>query len=330
MRAVVVDAYGPIETTRYGEFPDPVPKPDELLVEVRATAANLVDIIQITGAYQFRPPVPFVPGKGPAGVVRAAGAATTGFAAGDRVLAMAELGGFAASIAVPANICYRLPDAMSFVDAASMALVYDTAWFALRERGRVKEGETVLVLGATGGVGLAAVALAKAFGCRVLAAAANPAKFDLARAAGADSIVDLSRPDLNETLREKVFAETGGRGADVVVDPVGGDIFDAAIRAVAWRGRLVVVGFAAGRIPTLRANYLLVKNIEVSGLQISDYRRRMPGMAADCFREIFALYEAGKIRALPTATLPIARYLEALVALRDRTVRGRIVLTQGG
>ncbi len=330
MRAVVVDAYGPFENTRYGEFPDPVAGPGELLVEVRATAANLVDIIQIEGGYQFRPNLPFVPGKGPAGVVRAVGTNVTGFAAGDRILAMAELGGFAELAAVPARQCYRLPDALSFVDAASMALIYDTAWFALRERGRVQPGETVLVLGATGGVGLAAVQLAKALGARVLAAAANPAKFELAMEAGADAIVDLSRPDLNESLRAQVFAETDGRGADVVIDPLGGDIFDAAIRAVAWRGRLVVVGFAAGRIPTLRANYLLVKNIEVSGLQISDYRRRLPDMAAECFRELFALTTAGKIGPPPTATLPIARYQEALTALRDRTARGRIVLTQGG
>ena len=330
MRAVVVDAYGPFENTRYGEFPDPVARPGELLVEVRATAANFVDIILIEGGYQFRPNLPFVPGKGPAGVVRAVGTNVTGFAAGDRILAMAELGGFAELAAVPSRQCYGLPDALSFVDAASMALIYDTAWFALRERGRVQPGETVLVLGATGGVGLAAVQLAKALGARVLAAAANPAKFDLATEAGADAIVDLSRPDLNESLRAQVFAETDGRGADVVIDPLGGDIFDAAIRAVAWRGRLVVVGFAAGRIPTLRANYLLVKNIEVSGLQISDYRRRLPDMAAECFRELFALTTAGKIGPPPTATLPIARYQEALTALRDRTARGRIVLTQGG
>jgi NADPH:quinone reductase len=329
MRAVVVDVYGPFENTRYGDFPDPVAGPGDLLVEVRATAANLVDIIQIEGGYQFRPAVPFVPGKGPAGVVRAIGANATGFAPGDRVLAMCELGGYAELAAVPASQCYRLPETLSFVDAASMALVYDTAWFALRERGRLRPGETVLVLGATGGVGLAVVRLAKAIGARVLAAAANPAKFDLARDAGADAIVDLSRPDLNESLRAQVFAETEGQGADVVIDPVGGDIFDAAIRAVAWRGRLVVVGFAAGRIPTLRANYLLVKNIEVSGLQISDYRRRMPALAAECFREIFALYEAGRIGPLPTTTLPVERYVEALTALRNRTVRGRIVLTQG-
>ncbi len=328
MKAVVVETYGAIEDTRYGAFPDPVAGPGELLIEVRATAANLVDTIQIAGAYQFRPKVPFVPGKGPAGVVRAVGAGVAEFAPGDRVLAMAELGGFAELIAVPAKICYRMPGELSFVDAASMALVCDTAWFALRERGRLQPGETVLVLGATGGVGLAAIQLAKAFGARVLAAAVNPAKFDLARDAGADAIVDLSQPDLSESLRAQVFAETGGHGADVVIDPLGGDVFDAAIRAVAWRGRLVFVGFAAGRIPTLRANYLLVKNIEVSGLQISDYRRRMPDLAADCFREIFALYEAGKLRPLPTETLPIARYAEALIALRDRRVRGRIVLTQ--
>ena len=331
MRAVVVDAFGPFENAAIREVPDPVPGPADLLVEVHATAANFVDILLMGGQHQSKPGLPFIPGKGPAGTVRAVGAEVSGFAVGDRVVAMCEPGGgFAERICVPATQCHRIPSSMPFADAASMALVYDTAWFAFRERGRYADGETVLVLGATGGVGLAAVQLAKALGAKVLAGVASPAKAGMARDAGADTIVDLARDDIHDSLREQVYAATGGRGADIVIDPLGDAIFDAAIRAVAWRGRLVVVGFAAGRIPTIRANYLLVRNIDVSGLQIGDYRKRRPDLTARCFEEIYALYEAGRITALPTSTLPIEKFADALAAIRDRSARGRIVLTQDG
>lgn len=329
MRAVVIDEFGPPEAGRLAEVPDPNPGSGEVLIEIHATAANYVDNLLIGGKHQVRPELPFIPGKGPAGVVRAVGDGVFGLRPGDRVLGMCEPGGgYAELIAVPAGQCHRLPDAMPFADAASMALVYDTAWFSLRERGRYSGGETVLVLGGSGGVGLAAIQLAHALGGRVLAGVANPDKFDLAREAGADAIIELDRPDLRDSLREQVAAATGGAGADIVIDPLGGDIFDAAIRALAWRGRLVVIGFAAGRIPTIRANYLLVKNIEVSGLQIGDYRKRRPDLTAACFEELFALYQEGRIRPLPTTTLPIADWQAALRAIRERTARGRIVLLQ--
>ncbi len=329
MRAVVVDAFGPIENAAIREVPDPVPGPADLLVEVHATAANYVDILLMGGRHQSKPGLPFIPGKGPAGIVRSAGAEVAGFAAGDRVVAMCEpAGGFAELISVPAAQCHRIPASMPFEDAASMALVYDTAWFSLRERGRYAEGETVLVLGATGGVGLAAVQLAKALGAKVLAGVATASKAGMVREAGADAIVDLAREDIHDSLREQVHDATGGRGADIVIDPLGDAIFDAAIRALAWCGRLVVVGFAAGRIPTIRANYLLVRNIDVSGLQIGDYRKRRPDLTARCFEEIYALYEAGRIAPLPTTVLPLERFADALAAIRDRTARGRIVLTQ--
>ena len=237
-------------------------------------------------------------------------------------------GGYAELIALPARQCYRLPDAMGLVDAASMALVYDTAWFSVRERGRYRPGETVLVLGATGGVGLATIQLAKALGARVLAGVSNPDKAGLALAAGADAIIDLARPGLRDDLRDQVLAATGGHGADIVVAPLGGDIFDAAIRTLAWCGRLVVVGFAAGRIATLKTNYLLVKNIDVCGLQIGDYRKRAPNLCADCFDELFALYVGGAIKPLPTTTMAIENFEDALRAVRDRTAYGRIVLCQ--
>jgi NADPH2:quinone reductase len=308
-------------------MPDPVPGPDQVLINIEATAANFVDLLVIGGKYQFLPPRPFVPGKLPAGTVAAIGADVQGLRVGDRVLSLAEEGGYAEKVAVPAKQCHRLPDAMSFVEAAAMALVYDTAWFALRDRARLQPGETVLVLGATGGVGLAALQLAKAFGATVLAGISTAAKADLVLQSGADAVIDLSRSNLHDSLREQVQAVTEGRGADVILDPLGGDIFDAAIRALAWRGRLVVIGFAAGRIPTIKANYLLLKNIEVSGLQVSDYRKRKPEQMAECLREVFALYEAGRIKPAPTATYPLAQVQDALREISDRKVRGRVVVT---
>jgi NADPH2:quinone reductase len=329
MRAVVVHDFGPIETVAIGEFPTPVAGPHEVLVEIHATAANFVDLLVIGGQYQFLPDPPFVPGKLPAGVVVAIGPEVRSLKPGDRVLTMAEQGGYAEFIAVPETQCFRLPDRMSFVDAAAMALAYDTAWFALRDRGRYQSGDSVLVLGATGGVGLAAVQLAKAMGAKVLAGVSSWDKADMVREAGADVVIDLSPADLRDSLRAQVHEVTKGRGADIVLDPLGGDIFDAAIRAVAWRGRLVVIGFAAGRIPNIRVNYLLLKNIEVTGLQISDYRRRMPGQMAACFAELFTLYDAGKIRPAPAAVVPIEAFATALADIRDRRTRGRIVLSLG-
>ena len=329
MRAVVVHEFGPFEDLKVEEFPKPAPGPNEVLLEVHATAANFVDLLMIGGQYQFLPDPPFVPGKLPAGVVAEVGAAVKERKVGDRVLAMAEQGGYGEFVAIPASQCFKLPDKMPFVDAAAMAMAYDTSWFALRDRARYQIGDTVLVLGATGSVGLAAVQLAKTMGAKVLAGVSSWDKADIARQAGADVVSDLSRSNLHDTLREQVHEVTNNRGADIILDPLGADIFDAAIRALAWRGRYVVIGFAAGRIPTVRANYVLVKNIEVTGLQISDYRRRMPGQMAACFQEIFGLYEAGKIKPAPTTILPIARFASALADIRDRRTRGRIVLSQG-
>ncbi len=329
MRAVVVDEFGPFEQAAIRETPDPAPGRGEILVEVHATAANYVDILLIGGKHQSRPPLPFITGKGPAGIVRAVGSEATGFSIGDRVTAMCEPGGgYAEMVAVPAAQVHRLPPSMPFRDAASMALVYDTAWFSLLERGRYRRGETVLVLGASGGVGLAAIGLAKALGAHVLAGVSNRAKSGLALDAGADAIIDTGRADLHDSLREQVYALTDGQGADIIIDPLGDVFFDAAIRALAWCGRLVVIGFAAGRIPLVKANYLLVRNIDVCGLQIGDYRRRRPDLTAKCFDQLHSLYASGDIKPSPTTILPIAQFADALRTIRDRTARGRIVLGQ--
>ncbi|MGQ7791364.1 NADPH:quinone oxidoreductase family protein [Faunimonas sp. B44] len=330
MRAAFVREFGGPETLTVEDAPDPTPGADEVVVDIMATAANFVDLLVIGGKYQFLPPRPFIPGKLPTGVVAAVGANVRDWKVGDRVQTLAEQGGYATKVSVPAKDCIRLPDRMSFVEAAAMALAYDTAWFALMERARAKAGEILLVLGASGGVGLAAVQLGKAYGLRVLAGISNPAKRDLVLSAGADAIVDLSAPNLRDDLRKQVHALTGDRGADIVLDPLGDEIFDAAIRAVAWRGRLVVIGFAAGRIPTLKVNYVLLKNIEVSGLQVSDYRKRMPELMRHCYSEIFRLYDEGRLSAPPTTTLALERSAEGLAMLRDRSAAGRVVLLPAG
>ena len=327
MRAVSIKEFTQPDQIEVEEIPDPVPGADEVLVEIRATAANFVDLLVITGKYQFLPPRPFVPGKLPTGVVTTVGSRVSKLKAGDRVLTLAETGGYAEKVAVPEKDCFVLPSALSFVDAASMALAFDTAWFALCERGRAKAGETVLVLGATGAVGLAAVQLAKAYGLRVLAGIAGRTREALVLDAGADHVIDLSAPDLRDSLREQVRQATGGNGADIVLDQLGGDFFDAAVRAVAWRGRVVVVGFAAGRIPTLKMNYVLLKNMEVSGMQVSDYRKRAPGEMAHCISEIFRLYSEGKVRPIPSVTYPLSDAAKALLALSTRSHKARIILT---
>jgi len=326
MRAVVVKEFGPILSHALDVLPDAAPNQGEVLVTIKATAVNYVDSLVVTGKYQFLPERPFVPGKLPAGVVSELGAGVTHLEVGDRVLALAEQGGYAERIVVDARQCFELPPTMSFVDAASMALVYDTSWFALRERARLCEGESVLVLGSTGGVGFACVQLAKTLGAKVLAGVSNAAKSPLAFAAGADAIIDLSKDNLRDSLRVQVLQNNNDSGVDIVIDPIGGDAFEAALRALAWRGRLVVIGFASGRIPSIKANYLLVKNIEVSGLQVSDYRKRAPDLMNQCMREIFALFEAGKLKPAPVVIRRLEDFAQALQDVVDRRINGRIVL----
>ncbi|WP_158969460.1 NADPH:quinone oxidoreductase family protein [Chachezhania sediminis] len=325
-KAVVIDDFGPIEAADFRDVTLAEPGAGELLIEVDFVPANFVDTLVFTGKYQFLPERPFTPGKGPAGTVLAVGPDVTDFAPGDRVLAMAESGGYAGAAIVPAITAYKLPDGVSCEDAAVLSLAFDTAWVSLFERGRLADGETVLVLGATGAVGNAAIQLARARGVKVLAAVSSPDRAAEVMEAGANGIVDLSQPDLRNSFREQVFAQTGGKGADVVIDPVGGDVFDAALRTVAWRGRVVVVGFAAGRIPEVKANYLMLKNMEVSGIQVSDYRKRMPELMQDAFTEILSLAAEGRIKAGSRVHYPLKDWATALDDLLSRKARGRVLL----
>lgn len=329
MLGLALKKLGAFEELQLGEVPDPILGANDVLVEVQATSVNFADTLLIGGGYQFKPNFPFIPGKCPAGVVREIGPKVKNFKLGDRVLTLAEIGGFGQFVAVNASQCFLLPPSMSCIDAASMASVFDTAWIALRERARMKAGETLLVLGGSSGIGLAATQLAKAMGGVVLSAIANPSKSQLVIAAGADVVIDCLENNLNPGLREHIFAATEGNGVNVAIDMLGGDAFDAAIRTIAWDGRIVIVGFASGRIPSIKANYLLLKNIAVSGMQISDYHRRRPEITAQCWQDIFSLYTANRIRPLNTVVWPLSRCVDALVSLQTRSAPGRIVLQQG-
>ena len=219
---------------------------------------------------------------------------------------------------------------MSFTDAAAITLSYDTAWFALRERGRLQAGESVLVLGASGAVGRASIQIAKSMGARVFAGLSDPKKLEASRDHSLEGVIDLSRPDLYNSLREQVYAQNNGVGVDLVIDPVGGDAFDAALRALAWCGRIVIVGFASGRISLIKANYLLLKNIEASGLQISDYRKKKPELMVKCINDIFQLYDDGKLRVPATTTYKLDQFKTAMQEIENRTAPNRLVLLPNG
>ena len=326
MRALVVREFGPPESIRVEDFPAPKPGDDDVLVDVHAAGVNFPDMLVMAGKYQLLPPRPFVPGKECAGIVAAVGRNVTTCKPGDRVLAWVEYGAFAEQVVAPQNNCFVVPPAMSFEEAACFALVYQTAHFALVARARMAPGEVVLVTGATGGVGLAAVQLAKALGATVAAAVSTPEKAEIARREGADHVIDVSVPGLRDALREQLRKATGGRGADVVIEQVGGDVFDASLRALAWSGRLVVVGFAGGRIPEVKANYLLVKNIAVLGLQISDYRDHHPEAMRRVMDELFVLYRAGKIRPRVSRAYPLEDFASAFAEMAARRVIGKLVL----
>jgi len=330
MRAVIVREVGPADTHRVEEVADPVPGPGQVVVDLHAIGVNYPDMLVVEGKYQLLPPTPFSPGKEGAGVVSALGEGVTGLRVGERVSLQTEYGAYAQRIAVRAATVYPMPESIGFEEAAALGLTYQTAHFALRERAALVPGESVLVTGASGGVGLAAVELAKAMGARVLAGVTSEAKGRLALEHGADAAVDLSAENLRESLRDQVARALGGGGVDVVVDNVGGEAFTASLRALAWRGRLVVVGFASESIPEVRANYLLLKNIAVTGLQWSDYRERRPEWVAQVQQELFSMYEAGKLRPHVSARYPLERFAEALDRFRRRGVTGKMLLLPRG
>jgi NADPH2:quinone reductase len=326
VKAVLVEAFGPLDAHAVTDAPDPAPTPGKVVIDVHAADTSYADILVIEGTYQVKPPLPFSPGKSAAGIVRSVGEGVTQVAPGDRVLAQVEYGAYAEQVAARKDEVFAIPPTIGFETAAALGLAYQTASFALVHRGRFSAGERVLVLGASGGVGVAAIQLAKSLGAgSVIAAVRAEPDAAVARRAGADTVILIDRPDLREALREEVFAVTAGHGADIVIDPVGGAVTEAALRAVAWQGRLVIVGFAAGQIPTIRANYLLVKNIEVSGLQWSDYREREPGLIRAAQEDIFRLAGNGQIAPI-IEVRPLAEFADALQRMKRGEVQGKLVL----
>ena len=302
---------------------EPVAGPDDVLVDVRAAALNFPDVLKIAGKYQSQPPLPFSPGGEVAGTVAAAGANVRDFAPGDRVFGGMGHGGFAERAVLPGRGIVKVPEAMSYAQASGISCTFGTSYYALKQRAALQPGENLLVLGAGGGVGIAAVQLGKAMGARVIAAASTAEKLAAASAAGADETIDYS----DGMLKDKVKALTGGKGADVIYDPVGGDLFDQCMRSINWYGRVLVIGFAAGDIPKVPINLILLKSCQVVGVFFGSWTMRLPEQHAANLREILALFEAGKIDPLVGRTYPLEQYARALRDLSERRAIGKIVLT---
>jgi NADPH2:quinone reductase len=322
MRAVVVDRWMDPSELRVSEAPAPRLLPGTLEIAVEAAGCNFFDLLMVQGKYQLRPPFPFIPGAEVAGVVAAAGEGVTAFRAGDRVLASVGLGGFAERVVTPARLAHAMPAGMSFAEGAAIPIIYPTAYAGLVHRGRLQAGEWLLVHAAAGGVGLAAVQIGKALGARIIATAGGPEKLEVARRAGAEVLIDYGREDFVERVKEA----TGGRGADVIYDSVGGDVFDRSLKCIAWNGRLVVIGFAGGTIPSVAANRILLKNIEVTGLHWGAYAQHQPAAIPEVFRALFELYEAGRIRPVVFRSYPLEEVAQALADLGSRKTWGKVVL----
>ena len=323
-QAVVCSAFEGIEGLRWDAAARRPVGAGEVRIAVKAAGINFADILMVQGKYQVKPDLPFSPGLESAGTVEEVGPGVEGLAPGDRVLAVSRFGGaYAEELVIGAATVVRIPDRMDFVTAAGFPVAYGTSHFGLTHRGRLQAGETLLVLGAAGGVGLTAVELGKHLGATVIAAAGSAEKLALTRQYGADHIIDYTR----ESIRDRVREITDGRGADVVFDPVGGDAFDQSLRATNWEARMLVVGFAGGRIQQVPANLVLVKNVSVIGVVWGAQTVRDPAMVTANLRELLGLYEAGKLKPLISRTYPMREARTAMTELLSRRNPGKIVLT---
>ncbi|HRD28040.1 MAG TPA: NADPH:quinone oxidoreductase family protein [Caulobacter sp.] len=323
MRALVVDSLGPdYAGVSLKDIPVPSPAAGEVLVAVKAASVNFPDLLMTRGEYQLKPPLPFVGGMELAGEIVALGEGVEAFAVGDAVVGGAKLGGFAAFATLPAATIRRKPDNLTFSQAAAIGAAYLTAWVALVRRARIEPGEWVLVHGAAGGVGLAAVDLARALGARVIAASASDEKLKIvADAYAPDAVVNVTGG-----FRDKVRAITGGAEADVIYDPVGGEVFDESVRCIAFDGRLLVVGFTSGRIPTISVNMPLIKGFSVVGVRAGEYGRQFPDRGRENMDAVWKLAAEGVIRPRVHAELPLERWREAFDLLADRKVVGKAIL----
>jgi NADPH2:quinone reductase len=322
MKAIVCNSYGPPENLALEELDEPVAGDNQAVVDVYAASLNFPDTLQIQGKYQFQPPMPFTPGSEVGGIIRSTGAGLQGFEPGDRVMATPSIGGMAEQVAVDAPGLRKIPDNMDFRTAASFAMVYTTSYHALKQRANLQPGETLLVLGASGGVGLTAVELGKLMGARVIAAASSDEKLEFVQRFKPDHTINYGDGE----LKEKVKALTDGRGADVIYDPVGGDLFDQCTRCINWNGRLLVVGFTSGRIPEYKANLALLKGSSMVGVFLGRFRKEEPEAYEQNFQQLLAMYAEGKLRPVVTQSFPMEDYVAAFNVFAERRVMGKVVL----
>jgi NADPH2:quinone reductase len=321
MRALICRQWGGIDGLSLGEAPVPQPAAGEVLIRVKATAVNYADSIMVAGRYQTKPALPFSPGLETAGVVAACGEGANGLKTGDKVMAILAYGGLAEFAVAPAAETWVIPDGMSFAEAGAFPISYISSHVALRWQGRLEAGETLLVLGASGGVGLTAVEIGKAMGARVIAAASSPEKLAVAVEHGADATIDYAK----EPLTERVMALTGGKGADVCFDPVGGALFDPALSSLGWGGRILLIGFVGG-VPQIPANRLLVKHRAALGSSLRYFRWHAPDKLTRSVDELFRWYGEGKLRPCITHRLPLEQGVEAIRLLTDRRAHGKVVV----
>ena len=322
MKAIVCKDWGPADSLELQDLPDLVPGPGQVAVDVRAAGVNFPDVLTVQGKYQVKPPLPFTPGNEFAGVVRAVGDDVRGFAVGDRVIGFTQTGAFAEQALAPAAVLMPMPPGMDFDTAAAITLTYGTSHHAVVDRGQLNAGETMLVLGAAGGVGLAAIEIGKALGARVIAAASSADKLAVCREHGADVLIDYTQEDLREALK----AATGGKGPDVIYDPVGGPYSEPALRSIAYRGRHLVIGFAAGDIPKLPWNLMLLKSASVVGVFWGDFARREPQMNLAAMREMLGWMAEGKLKPLVSKRYALAETAHALNDMAARKVTGKVVI----
>ena len=326
MKAVICDAFAPVDALKIGETTVPALGPADVLIRVVAAGVNFPDGLMVQGKYQTKPPLPFTPGSEAAGIIEAVGAEVSSFQAGDPVIAFSGTGGFAEFVAVPATQVFKLPAGADLAVAAGILITYGTSYHALKDRAALRAGETLLVLGAAGGVGLAAVELAALLGARVIAAASTPEKLELARSYGAAEVINYA----SEDLRERLKALTGGKGVDVVYDPVGGATTLTAVKSLAWGGRLLVVGFASGDIPNIPANLLLLKSASALGVLWGMSLRDDPAHHARNIADIVGWLAAGKIRPAIDSMLPLEQAVTAINHVMERRAQGKVILVIKG
>ena len=322
MRALVCKEYGPPESLVIEEHDDPVPGERQILVDVAAAGINFPDVLIIAGQYQVKTPTPFVPGNEAAGVVSAVGPGVTQFAVGDKAIINTVGGAFAEKCVADVHACAPLPDDLSFEQGAGFSVTYGTSYHALKQSANLQPGETVLVLGAAGGVGITAVEIAKAMGARVIAAASSAEKLAFAVSAGADETINYSEVPLKETVKEL----TGGKGADVVYDPVGGELADQAFRATAWHGRYLVIGFASGEIPKFPANIALLKEASIIGIWWGTWAAKNPKLQIQNMMELAKLVAEGVVTPRVTESYALDDYADAFKAITERRARGKVTL----